>query len=152
MRDHMKENVLTLKPTMTLKEAAKLMDAKRITGAPVTSVEGGRLVGVLSRTDILRMIACVPKDLLDKADANHVSRLKSIESTEVRLAMSPNPVTIAPNATILEAAQMMHQKRLNRLMVADEGGALVGTISSSDVVRVALCDEITEVDYGDVEA
>ena len=54
------EQLITLSPAMTLKEAAIVMNDNRITGAPVT--EGGRLVGVLSRSDLLRAIASGPCD------------------------------------------------------------------------------------------
>ena len=46
----------------------------------------------------------------------------------------------------------MHDLSLNRLMVVEPtDNALVGMLSATDVVRTALCDEISEVSYDDDE-
>ena len=64
--------------------------------------------------------------------------------------MTTTPVSISPEASMSEAANLMHDLSLNRLMVVDNG-ALVGVLSATDVVRTALCDEISEVSYDDDE-
>ena len=62
--------------------------------------------------------------------------------------MSLSPVSIGPDATMQEAAALMLRRRLNRLMVTDNGstsGQLIGIVSSSDVVRLALCGDDEKV-------
>ena len=67
---------------------------------------------------------------------------------EVREAMS-EAATAPLGMTILEAAQMMHSRKLNRVFVVDGDGAPLGILTSMDVLSTALCDEYSEVDYGD---
>lgn len=100
------------------------MNDNRITGAPVT--EGGRLVGVLSRSDLLRAIASGPCDgSTDGADAS--AQLLDLEQSEVSQLMTADALTITGDATVLKAAQLMSNGRsvVNRLMVVDDQGLLV---------------------------
>ena len=152
VREHMTTRLITIPPDMLLKEAALMMNEERITGAPVC--EDGRLIGIVSRSDFLRMIATVPPECEEDLDSEEClesdaeKQLVNVETTEVRNVMHKS-VTILPDATILQAAQLMHPRRLNRLMVTDEAGTLLGIITSTDIIRVGLCDEVSEVNYGD---
>ena len=165
VEQHMTDDVVTLAPTTTLKEAAILMDEKRITGAPVVTGDGA-LLGVLSRSDLFRVIATgtaggdgssSSDDASDETEGavDAVSMLNELEATLITEVMTADPMTIQPSATVLEAAQLMYPKRINRLMVVEEAegdGApprLVGVITTTDVVRMAFCDELSEVDYGE---
>lgn len=58
VRDLMTADVVALSPNLTLRDALALLDANRISGAPV--VAGGDVVGVLSATDILAFEATTP--------------------------------------------------------------------------------------------
>lgn len=135
-------NVLTFLPETTIKDAAKTMMDRGVSGAPVTD-EAGVVLGVISRSDLLRVIT----EGRSKSDAT--SQLLNIESSPVKDSMTATPVTVSPDATVLEAARTMYGPRLNRLLVVDEAGQLLGLITSTDVVRIALCDEISEVNFDD---
>ena len=50
--------------------------------------------------------------------------------------MTHPAVTIGPDATVRDAARLMHSLRLQRLPVVDPGGRLVGVVSRSDVLSV----------------
>ena len=79
-------------------------------------------------------------------------RLRTIEQEEVASLMTATPVSISPEASMSEAANLMHDLSLNRLMVVEPtDNSLVGILSATDVVRTALCDEISEVSYDDDE-
>ena len=122
--EHMTESVITLSPTATVKEAAILMNERRITGAPVVD-EDRRLLGVISKSDLLRAIAAGPaRDNVSGGEAA-AGLLLDLELSEVASLMTPDPMTIDPDATVLEAAQLMVPKRINRLMVVDSEGLLV---------------------------
>mgnify|MGYP006159316603 CR=1 FL=1 len=144
--EHMTEKVVTVLPTTTIKEAAMLLNDHRITGAPVTDEEG-RLLGVVSRSDFLAAIAAGPTEAGGGVAA---LQLLDLERAEVGEQMTRDPLTISPNATVLDAAQLMYPNRVNRLMVVNGEGLLLGIISSTDVVRIALCDELSELDYSDI--
>jgi CBS domain-containing protein len=49
--------------------------------------------------------------------------------------MSKNPITISPNKTLKEAAQMMHDRNVHRLPVLDNEGQVVGIMTRGDVIR-----------------
>jgi len=142
VRDHMTPvaNVMALTSTQPLKEAAILMNDWGFTGAPV--VDGGALVGVLSRKDLMRRISEQSAE-----DGDPAKKLAEIERQPVGEIMSATPVTISPDATLLEASQAMSKQGFNRLMVSEPSGELVGIITSADVIRAALCDEFSEIDY-----
>lgn len=53
--------------------------------------------------------------------------------------MTPNPLMIAPTATLKAAALIMTQKKLHCLLVPSENGHCVGVITSKDIVQI-LCD------------
>ena len=113
----------------------------------MTNTRVGGLLGVLSRTDLLRQVALGPDD--DGAE-DFESILQAIETREVSAVMSTQVATISAEATILAAAKSLVARDFNRLMVTDdESGKLVGIISTTDVVRIALCDELSEVSYDD---
>ena len=139
------DELVSVEPDDTLKAAAKKMNRAGVSGAPVIDASGA-LVGVLSRTDLLRRIAR-PTEASD-----HTERLRTIEQEEVASLMTTTPVSISPEASMSEAANLMHDLSLNRLMVVEPtDNALVGILSATDVVRTALCDEISEVSYDDDE-
>jgi CBS domain-containing protein len=66
--------------------------------------------------------------------------MQKIQGSRVSCAMSTNPVTVRPSTTMKEAAALMVRRKLNRLVV-EEDGLLLGIISSTDVVKLALCED-----------
>jgi acetoin utilization protein AcuB len=67
--------------------------------------------------------------------------MRSRHQTEVQDWMSENPVTIAPDATLVQAYELMREREVRRLPVVDRD--LVGIITVTDIVREApgLSDE-----------
>jgi CBS domain-containing protein len=60
VRDIMTREVVTLSPEMTLREASDVLAGKHVSGAPV--VAGGRVVGVVSQSDILAFVTTAPPE------------------------------------------------------------------------------------------
>jgi len=123
-------DLMTIDPVVvsmdaTIEEAEELLRQHRITGLPVVDLSG-RLVGVISQTDLLYLAAPTVQALI-----RH--RERGIRVGEV---MSVPPVTIGTAATIREAARRMHEDRLHRLVAVDEHGRPVGVISSMDIVAL----------------
>ena len=67
LQDIMTRDVVTLDPEMTLRDALDILAARHISGAPV--VEGDRVVGVFSATDVIEFLATTP-GVPDVADSN----------------------------------------------------------------------------------
>mmetsp|Transcript_23289 Transcript_23289/g.47400 ORF Transcript_23289/g.47400 Transcript_23289/m.47400 type:complete len:162 (+) Transcript_23289:3-488(+) len=143
-----KKGLIVVPPDMGLREAGLLLRAAAVTGAPVMS--DGQIVGVVSRNDLLTGLLAVPMEATQDVYEAEIGRLQAMAVSEL---MSPRPITITPQVSMLEAARLMAESRLNRLLVtSSEGGTdLIGIISSTDIVFALLgCGEDsvdTEADF-----
>lgn len=120
----MQSNLMTVRGTDTIGEAIALLAESHVSGVPVVA-ERGRLVGVLSNSDILEALA-------DKSDPEERERL--FEETTVQEIMTARPQTITSDASVKDAAQRMLYLEVHRLFVEDNG-RLVGVVSTTDLVR-----------------
>ena len=135
--EFMATKLVTMPPNMCLSDAACLLRAGRVTGAPV--VENGELLGVVSRHGLLRALSTSLSGSGEELEQG-IQRMKAVEVREV---MSTDSITISPGSSLLEAAKVLARERLNRLMVTGEDpetGApkLRGILSSTDVVFAML--------------
>jgi CBS domain-containing protein len=128
----MTRDVITVTPSSSLKTAVTLFLAHGISGLPV--VEGGRLVGVLSESDIVaKETSGYSNGDLSRAEATHLQRERAAGT--VAEAMTPDPVTAEPWTPIWAAADLMAVHDVNRLPVVDPGGSLLGIVTRADLVR-----------------
>lgn len=125
------EELMTIDPVTVstdarIEEAEDLLRQNRISGLPV--VDGaGRLVGVISQTDLLYLSVPSVRSLI-----RH--RPSGIRVGEV---MSTPPVTIDGELPVREAARLMDRDRLHRLVAVDATGRPIGVISAMDFVTLA---------------
>ncbi len=107
---------------MPLIDAVELMDFYRVSGLPVIDWDG-RLVGVISQTDLLH--------------ARGVERLwGSWPGLTVRHLMTEPAVSVRADTTLNDAAQLMEDLRIHRLVVvASDDETPVGVLSVSDLVH-----------------
>jgi CBS domain-containing protein len=133
----MTTNVLTVRSSTQLKDAAALLAEHRISGLPVVDDEG-HVLGVLSEGDILY------KETGTKDKPGFFDRLLSVPPTGLDLklaartvgeAMSVPAVTIRPRRPVTQAATTMIEKGVNRLPVIDDEDRLIGIITRADLVR-----------------
>ncbi len=104
---------ITLEPDKTIEEALALMKHYRISGVPIT--QGKKLVGILTNRD-LRFV----KDLTMKV-------------TEVMT--SENLVTVPEGTTLEGAAEILHEHRIEKLLVVNGTGELRGLITVKDIQK-----------------
>jgi CBS domain-containing protein len=131
----MTEKVFTVTAGTPLKVVATRMLEYGVSGMPV--VEGDRVLGVISETDILFKERPAPdrKGLVDWLV--HYAEDPPIQKLEARTAgqaMTIPPVTIASGRPISDAATLMLELRIDRLPVVDSG-RLVGIVTRADLVR-----------------
>lgn len=137
VQDLMTRNVLTVRSSTPLKDAAALLAEHRISGLPVVDGER-RVLGVLSEGDILF------KESGTREHQGFFDRLLAVPPTgnELKLAartvgeaMSAPALTIGPRRPVTQAATMMIEEGVNRLPVIDDEERLIGIITRADLVR-----------------
>lgn len=117
-------NPVTIGPEATLADAHALMNGHRISGIPVVENGGsgghttGRLVGILTNRDV---------------------RFASDPSQPVRELMThQNLITVKEGVSQDEAKRLLHQNRIEKLLVVDDAGNCVGLITVKDIEKSQL--------------
>lgn len=137
VRDVMTQEVVTVTPETSFREAVRLMEERRIDALPV--VEGDRVVGMIAESDLLLKEELV--DLPTGGTGLPWQRRRDRARASARLvreAMSRAPATINPDATLSAAARVMHRRRVGGLPVVEGDQRLVGIVTRSDLLKVFL--------------
>jgi len=150
--DIMSHDLYAVAPDLPLSELEWELSRRRISGAPV--IEDGKLVGMISRADIVRRIGFShamsqmaldyyrqlegTAEALAEADyerLNDQTLGSQLRTLHVRDAMTSQLVTVSPEAPPQEVAQLMLDRGVHRVVVvvADQP---VGLVSSFDLVRL----------------
>ncbi|HEY9638492.1 MAG TPA: CBS domain-containing protein [Coleofasciculaceae cyanobacterium] len=141
--DVMSRDPITVKPQTPIKEAIKILAEQRISGLPVVD-DAGKLVGVISQTDLLWQETGVEPPLyitfLDSViylenPARHEQELHKALGQTVGEVMSSDPITVTPDQPLRKAAKLMQEKSIRRLGVTDDQGKVVGILTPGDIVR-----------------
>jgi len=119
----MKTDLKTVAPETIVADALVMLAESHISGLPVLD-HRGRLVGVLSTTDVLQALADAPSP---------TDRERVFDDTFVRDIMTPRSMTVTPGTEVMEAAREMLSLEVHRLFVEDHT-ELVGVISQTDIV------------------
>ena len=120
----MQRAVKTVNLDAAVNDAVVTLADSHISALPV--VDGlGRMVGVISSTDILTSEA-------EAEDAT--AREALLKESTVRDIMTLHPLTVPPDADVREAAQQMLYADIHRLFVVDSE-RVVGVLSTTDIVR-----------------
>ena len=129
----MTKNPITIEADATIIEAIHLMKEKNIRRLPVTSQ--GSFTGLI--TD--RMIKEFSPSKATSLDIWEVQYLLS--RATVKEAMNPKPFTVTPEVDLIEAAQLIHDKKLYGLCVVDAQGNLVGILTTTNILEalIAIC-------------
>ncbi len=125
----MSENPVTLAPHHSLTEAENLFQDYHIRHIPI--VENGQLIGVLSRSDILKVSSTEFDEEENKIEAI------VFDQFTIPQVMTKHPVTVTANTTIQETARILALQSFNALPVLDKG-KLVGIVTSTDLIGYLL--------------
>jgi IMP dehydrogenase len=107
-------NPITMRPDQTLAEALELMRIHKISGIPVVE-SNGKIAGILTNRDVR---------FAEKPD-QPVAELMTRE----------NLATVSPGTSQEEARRLLHQRRIEKLLVVDEAGLCVGLITVKDIEK-----------------
>jgi len=127
IRDIMTPEVTTLGRNDSLQLVKDIMTLGRVRHFPV--VDDGKVVGVVSQRDLYRASLGSVMKYGEKAQRAF------LEGIVVKEVMSDPPITIAPHASVQEAARLMMEKKIGCLLVL-EGSKLVGIVTESDMLKL----------------
>lgn len=116
-------NPITIRPDAPLKEAQALMQRHRISGIPVVEASG-KLVGILTNRD--------------------VRFAENPDQPVSELMTRDNLATVKTGVTQEEARRLLHQRRIEKLLVVDDAYACVGLITVKDIEKAVLYPEATK--------
>ena len=120
-------NPITITPDATLADAQALMLHHKISGIPVTE-KNGKLVGILTNRDV--RFAGNPRQ--------PVAELMTHE----------NLATVSPGVNQEEARRLLHQRRIEKLIVVDEDYRCIGLITVKDIEKAVMYPNATKDETG----
>lgn len=135
VRESMSKPAMVVAPTDSLAEAYQRLLDSGISSLAV--VEGGTLVGVVSRTDLLRAGRRSNTTVRHSGDARHV--ILEFPKNSVGEIMTRDVFTVTGDTSIASASKSMSENHVHRVFVQD-GTSLLGVFSTLDIIR-ALKDQ-----------
>jgi CBS domain-containing protein len=115
-KDIMTRDIITVVPTMTVKNLAMTLIKNQISGAPVSG-KHGKIVGVVSEADIVAK-----------------------KGKDVRAIMSKKIISVKEETPVEEIAQLMTTHKIKRLPVMRDD-KVVGIVSRADIVSAIASGE-----------
>ncbi|MGI6393857.1 MAG: IMP dehydrogenase [bacterium] len=103
-------NPITISPMANIDDALELMQGNRISGIPV--IDGEKLVGIITNRDL---------------------RFETDMNKKVGELMTKKLITVKENFPMSEAKKLMHEHRIEKLLVVDINGGLAGLITTKDI-------------------
>ena len=141
VKNWMSKNVITADINDSMQDAMKYLKEHDIRMLPV--MKKGKLVGIVTDRD------------LKKASASDATTLEVHEllyllmKIKVKDIMTRDVITVPPDYTVEETAQVLQKNRISGAPVVDADGQLVGTITQTDLFRVLI--SLTGVGNGGIQ-
>ena len=145
VKDIMTKKPITVRPTDTLGKVVRILADKKISGCPV--VDRGKLVGVVTQTDIIRTMDVYEKinkggDMFSLVMAviksNEYDRmraeLKKMLNVRVKEFMKKKIISIEEDDDLYEAAKLIDKHNIDRLPVVKKG-KLTGILTKTDIIK-----------------
>lgn len=126
VKDIMKTKVTTLNTNARLGFAEEIMYLGRIRHLPV--VKGSFLVGIITQRDLFRAS-------LTSIITNWKENKNFLDSIEVEEIMVKDVVTVPPDYTVENAAQLLIDKKIGCLPVVENDMELIGLVTETDVLQ-----------------
>lgn len=145
-KDIMTEDVITVSPSMTIEELARVLMKNQISGAPVVDEEGN-LIGIVTENDLItqnkRLHIPTILRLFDAFIPLGTSRLekeiKKITATTVGEVCTKKVITVEPETPLEEIATIMTEKKIHLIPVVEKG-KIVGIIGKRDIIKSAATE------------
>ena len=124
----MTRDVRTVQVGQRLSEVSELMRSEAFHHVPV--VDGARLVGILSATDLLRV------SYEYGVDDRHNNAV--LDDTVTIRELMTEPLTVRHDATVRDALELLASGKFHAVPVVGDAGEVVGILTTTDVVRNVL--------------
>jgi CBS domain-containing protein len=137
--DVMTTRVHVATPTTPFKLLVRLIEENRVSAIPIVD-RNGMPVGIVSEADLLvkeRQSGIEGRAGLFRSRRQRTERAKSEGIVASDLMTSP-PITVDAGATLTQAARLMQERNVRRLIVTDARGKIAGIVSRSDLLQVFL--------------
>ena len=139
VKDVMTADVAYVHEQTPYKELVRLLTQRRVNALPVVDV-ARHVVGIVSEADLLlkqRYPADSFQRFIQEGKRRRLERAKAKGGIAAEF-MSRPAITIGPEATVAEAARLLHMHLVKQLPVMDPAGRLVGIVSRPDLLSVFL--------------
>lgn len=138
--------------TATIREVAQILADKKTSGVPVVDASK-KVVGFISDGDIMKYIGRSDAAILDTTnmlyriqdDESFVERVADLIDLNVMRIATKNTVAVQTGSELEEACRVMANKRIKKMPVVNAQGALVGSLSRSDIVRATM-ENLTSIE------
>lgn len=122
--DIMSRQLVTTRKDVPIADVAKQMLRGHIGCVPVVD-ERGHPRGIVTKTDLMELI----------------TKPRMLDTATVCDVMMPLAIVLDERATIAHCAQMMTLEDFHHVMIVSSGGALIGVVSSQDIVRWLVAND-----------
>lgn len=119
---------LTIHPDQTLNDAFELMSKAKISGIPVVERGSGKLTGILTNRDV-------------RFATNMMQKVSELMTSE-------NLITAKANVTTEEAKQLLHQHRIEKIIIVNDDYKCVGLVTVKDIEKAKLNPNACKDDEG----
>jgi len=138
----MTNHIVALDYSMPFLDAAKMLIAYHISGAPVVT-ESGELIGIISEKDLMRAMYPTYRQVYEHSylfyyDEELEAAAESAKEKTVAEIMSKRLITTTPDTHVLKVGGLMIATGVHRVPVIDENHRLIGMVSRGDVYRAML--------------
>ena len=141
--DIMERDPVSVSPEDDVEKVIRLLREHELPGVPVVN-EGGRCVGIVTENDLVlrdedsdlhlpHHLDIMGGVIFIESMKHFEERVKKAFASKVEDMMTADPITVAPDATVEEAARLISEHKHNRLPVV-EHGRLVGVVTRVDVL------------------
>jgi acetoin utilization protein AcuB len=128
--DWMTHNPQTIDADASVIEAIHVLREKNIRRLPV--MKNGKLAGLVTEKMLLGYMPA-KATTLDQWELQYI-----LNKTPVTAAMNPTPHTVRPDALISEAAKLLHDRKLNGIIVVDDEGDLIGILTTTNALEALV--------------
>jgi acetoin utilization protein AcuB len=128
--DWMTKNPITVDAGASIIEAIHLLRERNVRRLPV--VKGGRLIGLVTEKMLLGYMPTKATSL-DTWEIHYL-----LSRTPVTDAMNPSPHTVQRDTPLAEAARLLHDRKLNGVIVVDEAGDMVGIMTTTNALEALI--------------